>query len=565
MAFSIAFLGGAQRTVVTPEAASTPATSARGGSKIHHWSFVIHKWTGLFAAVWLCVLGLTGFFLDHQSWRWQNQLTAPAWLTPQALEDNAKNNLLRLYQIDPLEQAHLIGGGPRGLWFSRDGGANWRGTEFSNGDHPQILAIEPDPALGWRRLWLASDNGVYVSEDGGASARPAAMAGSFVTALAAGASPNEMLGVIDRSRLFRFQTENPAKITPLDIAPPDISARPPAVPLNRFLHELHFGRGLFDPATSLLLNDIGGLGMFVLALTGLLYWGLPKYWKAQARGKDRPRTATATKRATMLWLFRLHSATLGIVAAALIIYLAASGMLIGHGKELGDWMRGVRLSQNVLPPAFRLTSWDGAIEALAVVPSRPDALILGGRIGLFSSADAGNSWTLERNGEGQPIAAGMRLRRFDDKLLIANSMSGPSLIRDADAATREVANRPKDEHAGHRQGHASGEGPGQQHAPDAVEGMAGMFMPLDVTRFGEHLGWKSGGKLVVTDMGGQNVENMPIRSPETTGVPWFAWFRRLHTGAIFWSQWRWVNDVFALAALILVITGLIRWERRKWA
>ena len=36
-------------------------------------------------------------------------------------------------------------------------------------------------------------------------------------------------------------------------------------------------------------------------------------------------------------------------------------------------------------------------------------------------------------------------------------------------------------------------------------------------------------------------------------------------GTIFWSEWRWMNDVFSIAAVLLSITGLIRWWRKKWA
>jgi hypothetical protein len=35
-------------------------------------------------------------------------------------------------------------------------------------------------------------------------------------------------------------------------------------------------------------------------------------------------------------------------------------------------------------------------------------------------------------------------------------------------------------------------------------------------------------------------------------------------GTIFWSEWKWVNDVFAVLAVFLSVTGLIRWWRQKW-
>ena len=47
--------------------------AAGRAGKFYYWSFFIHKWAGLVGAAWLAVLGLTGFLLDHDSWRWIQQ------------------------------------------------------------------------------------------------------------------------------------------------------------------------------------------------------------------------------------------------------------------------------------------------------------------------------------------------------------------------------------------------------------------------------------------------------------------------------------------------------------
>jgi hypothetical protein len=36
-------------------------------------------------------------------------------------------------------------------------------------------------------------------------------------------------------------------------------------------------------------------------------------------------------------------------------------------------------------------------------------------------------------------------------------------------------------------------------------------------------------------------------------------------GTIFWSEWKWINDLFSVVAVVLSVTGLIRWWRKKWA
>ncbi len=46
------------------------------------------------------------------------------------------------------DRANEVAAGPRGLWFSRDGGQSWTVARFAKGDHPMILAVEPDPVAG---------------------------------------------------------------------------------------------------------------------------------------------------------------------------------------------------------------------------------------------------------------------------------------------------------------------------------------------------------------------------------------------------------------------------------
>ena len=600
-----------QATALAGVGYGVPSTEAdkAGKSSVYRWSFVIHKWAGLFSAVWLSVLGLTGFFLDHPDWRWQ-QTKAPTWLTTQELEKAAGRNVVRLMQIDPGNSSVRVAGGQRGLWFSRDAGTTWQRTGFSQGDRPQIFAIEPDPDLGWKRLWFATDDGVYLSEDAGTNAHSATLAGQHITALAAGASRDEMLAVIDKSSVYRFNTTAPALATPFKLEALSEEAQPESVQVNRFMRALHFGEGVTDPLTSLIMNDLGAIGMFVLSLTGLLYWGLPKYWKSRAKSRAAPlsRSAKAVKKTTVLWLFRTHSITLGIASVLILIYLSITGIFVGHGKELGDWMRATRIPQTYLPPAFGLSSWQGRIDAIVAQPGQPGAISIGNRLGLFSTLDGGRNWKREIGADGQPLASAARLRRFGDTLLIPNGMAGPSVIRGADQVKHEVivggdhsrhsarsgrnAEAPRQawtqsgessgearphRHGGMRQkGDQAGTNAGAMNGPSGMArrgmareagegGMGGMFMPSDVTQLGDKFAWKSAGKLLVTDASGREIEKLDIKQPNDPGVPWFTWFLRVHMGTIFWSEWRWVNDVFAIAAVLLSVTGLIRWWRKKWA
>ncbi len=586
----------------------------QSGGGFYYWNFFIHKWAGLIGAAWLAVLGLTGFFLDHDSWRWLMQNKSPAFLTPASLDASSARGVARYLQIDPSDRSIQVAGGPRGLWLSRDGGTTWTATRFLDGDHPQILAIEPDPAVGWNLLWFASDNGVYVSNDKGATAQQTTLKGEYVTSLAAGSAPDELLAVIDKSKIVRFKTEEPAKIDTIELGPLGPLSRVTDVQLNRFVRELHFGKGVVGSLTSLVMNDIGGLGMFILSLTGLLYWGLPKWWKHRAKSVGGASKGTkAVRRSTIVWLFRAHSATLGIASVLMLIYLAVTGIFIGHSRELGDWMKATRIPQAYLTPAFGGSSWAGWIDAIVAYPGMPGAFTIGNRIGMFTTVDYGQSWAREEDATGKPVGAATRLRRIGDKLLVSGGMAGPSLIRGVDQVDHEVVVSDRDRGRGEaRQGGGRGgnreagaermggmagmEHSGMDHAHHGMNGgawqdagqgggagmsagmarraetagmggmggMEGMFMPSDVTRLGDNFVWKSSSKMYVTDADGKEIETFDVKQPSDPGTPWFSWLLRVHMGTIFWSEWKWVNDVFAVLAVFLSVTGLIRWWRQKW-
>ncbi len=604
-------LDGVETRAPVPQKISAPAKrKQQSGGGFYYWSFFIHKWAGLIGAAWLAVLGLTGFFLDHDSWRWLMQNKSPAFLTPASLDANSARGVARYLQIDPSDRAIQVAGGPRGLWKSRDGGTTWTTTRFLDGDHPQILAIEPDPSAGWNLLWFASDNGVYVSNDKGATAQQTTLKGEYVTSLAAGSAPDEMLAVIDKSKVVRFKTDEPAKVEAIELGPLGQESRPIDVQLNRFVRELHFGKGVVGSLTSLVMNDIGGLGMFILSLTGLLYWGLPKWWKHRAKSVGAASKGTkAVRRSTIVWLFRAHSATLGIASVLMLTYLAVTGIFIGHSRELGDWMKATRIPQAYLTPAFGGSSWAGWIDAIVAYPGLPGAFTIGNRVGMFTTVDYGQSWAREEDAKGKPVGAATRLRRIGDKVLVSGGMAGPSLIRGIDQVDHELAIADRDRGGGemrqgggrrNREGGAEGmagmdhsgmdharhsgmNGSARQEAGQGGDGMSagmarktetagmggmggmeGMFMPSDVTRLGDNFVWKSSSKMYVTDADGKEIETFEIKQPSDPGTPWFSWLLRLHMGTIFWSEWKWVNDVFATLAVFLSVTGLIRWWRQKW-
>jgi hypothetical protein len=48
------------------------------------------------------------------------------------------------------------------------------------------------------------------------------------------------------------------------------------------------------------------------------------------------------------------------------------------------------------------------------------------------------------------------------------------------------------------------------------------------------------------------------------GTTFFLFLADIHTGNIISTQWKWVNNLVALMAIFLAISGPIIWWRRKW-
>ena len=55
-----------------------------------------------------------------------------------------------------------------------------------------------------------------------------------------------------------------------------------------------------------------------------------------------------------------------------------------------------------------------------------------------------------------------------------------------------------------------------------------------------------------------------IAYPPLEGTTCYLFLADVHTGNIIHGEFVWVNDIVAILAIILVITGPIAWWKRKW-
>ena len=483
----------------------------------------LHKWAGLLAGVWLAVLGISGLLLDHrQDWRWLWQYTvADVWL-PDEVIAKARSGIWRIYQIHPHNPGQQIAGGPRGLLWTENAGTFWKQTRFtqSNGT-PEVNAAVIASRDNRLELWLATDDGLWLSRNFGKSAQRVGLTGENITSLTQGHNATVLLGVKNRSRAFEFDTDNNTCHW-LALSPLRKDSLPDEISLSRWVHDLHFGRGVIFSPLDLLINDFSGAALLLLPLTGFLFWYIPKRWRAQ-----KPHgPATTVKKHTMRTLLRTHSSLTGLVLCVPIIYLAISGIFLNHGKELGKWMKSVAIAQPLQTPVYALRSWGSEIYAIAAYPDHPQRISLGTRLGLFTSDDFGNSWRRESAIDGFVWT----LKRMDNTLLLGG-MGAPNRVL-LNGSWQIV----KD--SGH--------------------------MPTDITRDPDGRWYWINSKSVMK--GGLNKPYVKanVAFPTLTGVAWFYLLDALHSGMLFTPQWKWVNDVFALLAVFLVLSGLTRWWRNKW-
>lgn len=484
----------------------------------------IHKWMGLIAAVWLLVLGLTGFLLDHRDtwrWLWQGGLTEN--IITESIVDKSKKGQIKYYQINPHKPQQRVAAGLTGLWWSDNSGEKWFSAQFTASDKTPMISSVLFAAKN--ELWIASDDGVWLSQDGGQTASRKLLPEHWVSALSYDGSTKTLMGVVERTSIFRYSIEKNT-LTWLELNTVKEDSLPDAISLSRFTRDIHYGRGVFEVSLSLLWNDISAIAMIVLPLTGFLFYWMPRRWKQNKQKK----ISHKYKKQSIRWLFRLHGPSFGLISALPILYLSITGILLDHSEGLRSWMKSVQVTRNWQTPVYNLSSWGGEIYGVVSYPDNENKLSVGTRLGLFTSLDNGKNWQREKLINNKSLFI-WTLRRHKENIYIGG-MGGPNMVKV------------------------------KQQGWHPVKGVG--HMPSDIT-LDENTNWMwksrhgiKGGRLEL------GFSHSDISLPTSSYVPWFYIIDGLHSGALIHSQWKWVNDFIAVLAILLVITGLLRWWRKKW-
>ncbi|WFL76331.1 PepSY domain-containing protein [Altererythrobacter arenosus] len=480
----------------------------------------IHKYAGLLAALWLLVMGITGVMLDHHEWRWLNQNSVPAEWTSERVGRLVPGTVIRHIAV---EDQRIFGASERGAWFSDDG-KSWSPVDFEGiSGQPQTNGIA-QLGEGFAGAYLATDDGIWRLGPDGRSATRAGLEGRHLTALSEGHGDGTLLAVEEKSALVAYDLAS-ERAREIDISA-NVSGLSPTMPLHRFVMDIHFGRALLPGNWSIWLNDLGGVALAVLSITGIGYWYITR------RGRRRGMTMK-TQRGIMRWMFRGHAPVIGLLGLIPILYISLSAFPMNHIYGFLDWAQGREISRASLPAAYQAVTFDHEIDGAVAWPDDPDRISLATRFGVLETRDGGKSWASDISIPLEPGAPGANLFRIGDTVFAAFG-GGDNFARTSGS--------------------------------DEWQPLAGTTRALTGgARDGEALYLKNSQAIYRGDSLSAEFADTGIDfASAAPGTPLFLYIVDIHVGLIFHDEFKWANDLFAALALLLALSGPVMWLRRKW-
>jgi len=383
-----------------------------------------------------------------------------------------EKRLVEAYWVDPNDARNIIVGSRRGIFEKKEDG-------FVKSLDKQCLALRYDG----KRLFAATDDGIYILK--GQKWAPLILQGFFINAISV--YEDRLLASVDKKELVLIDTKHVKILSKTEVLISEDELQND-IKLSRFVRDLHYGRGLFDGISSLLINDYAALILIMLSLSGYVIWYLIKTKKHAQLSRS---------------LIRLHANIFAIIAIIPFIILLVTGVFLDHAKLLGGFMRSVSIPYVILPPVYGTLK-----EDIWSVDLEGETYRIGNRYGVYESSDL-KEWKMVSKGFAY------KMKRLDDTLY-TSGMGAPNRI----LSENEWKIFPKTPH---------------------------MFKDINILNSQkEFLSHKS-----------------KMQLPSSKDATLYSILLALHDGTFFSQWWVWINDIAAVLLLVLGITGITRYLKKK--
>ncbi|MCF6245479.1 MAG: PepSY domain-containing protein [Sulfurovum sp.] len=327
----------------------------------------IHKYAGITSGIMLILLSISGFFLNHDNWKFLYTTTLPNTILPQATIEKDKR-LLNAYYVAKDEPLKRLFCGFRGVQIQIKPNSSYE-TTLNLPCYAMVASEE--------NYFTATTEGIYISKNSGETWNLFALEDEVVTALSL--DKEKLLAVIDKTTLVLLNKE--AKVLyrtevalQKELLDHDIS-------LGRLVRDVHYGRGLFDDGLSLLWNDFATLWLILLAVTGYMLW----YMIGKIRVKKRYKKPIGV-------LLKIHTSSWVLLAVFPLILLVITGIFLDHSKFFSSFLHQTKVSHKILPPVYSTLK-----EDIWSADIYNGIYRIGNRYGVYKSTDLKN-WVLESKG-----------------------------------------------------------------------------------------------------------------------------------------------------------------------
>ena len=202
------------------------------------------------------------------------------------------------------------------------------------------------------------------------------------------------------------------------------------------------------------------------------------------------------------WI-KYHANIISVIAVVPVVILLITGIFLDHSGGLRHFMKSVTIPHAILPPVYDTLQSD-----IWSIDYDGKTLRIGNRYGVYGSQDFKN-WSLESRGFGYSLS------RDNDKLYVGG-MGASNRLYDGSWHTLP-------------------------HTPHMFKSV--FYKDGDIVYFSSH--------------------RSSLALPKFQDVTLYSILLTLHDGTFFSSWWIWINDYAAVAMLLLFITGIMRWLKKK--